>query len=92
MGRSRGGLTTKLHLLAEGRGRSLVKRLTPGQASDTRELVPLLDNVAVGRPGGPGRPRKRLDHLLADEAYGSKANRRACTPSGSSWRRTGRPS
>src|SRR4051812_50035216 len=77
MGRSRGGLTTKLHLLAEGRGRSLVKRLTPGQASDTKELVPLLDNVAVPRPGGRGRPRKRLDHLMADKAYGSKANRRS---------------
>jgi transposase len=77
MGRSRGGLTTKLHLLAEGRGRSLVRRLTPGQAADTKELVPLLDNVAVSRPGGQGRPRKRLDHLLADKAYGSKANRRS---------------
>lgn len=75
IGRSHGGLTTKLHLLAEGHGRSLVKRLTPGQASDPRESVPLLDNVAVARPGGKGRPRKRLDHLLADKAYGSKANR-----------------
>lgn len=77
MGRSRGGLTTKLHLLADGRGRSLVIRLTPGQASDTKELVPLLDAVSVGRPGGVGRPRKRLDHLTADKAYGSKANRRS---------------
>jgi transposase len=40
-------------------------------------LLPLLDNVAVARPGGQGRPRKRLDHLLADKAYGSKANRRS---------------
>jgi transposase len=72
MGRSRGGLTTKLHLLGEGRGRALVIRLTPGQASDTKELVPLLDNVAVDRPEGRGRRRKRLDHLMADKAYGSK--------------------
>src|SRR3982751_5968237 len=77
MGRSRGGLTTKLHLLAEGRGRSLVIRLTPGQAADTKELVPLLDAVAVPRPGGRGRHRKRLDHLTADKTYGSKANRRS---------------
>jgi transposase len=77
MGRSRGGLTTKLHLLAEGRGRSLVTRITPGQASDTKELVALLDAVAVGRPGGFGRHRKRLEHLTADKAYGSKANRRS---------------
>ena len=39
--------------------------------------MPLLDDVAVARPGGEGRPRKRLDHLLADKAYGSKANRRS---------------
>lgn len=77
MGRSRGGLTTKLHLLAEGRGRSLVTRVTPGQAADTKELVALVDAVAVARPSGCGRPRKRLDHLTADKAYGSKANRRS---------------
>jgi transposase len=77
MGRSRGGLTTKLHLLAEGRGRSLVTRITPGQAADTKELVPLVDAVAVPRPGGHGRHRKRLDRLTADKAYGSKANRRS---------------
>lgn len=77
MGRSRGGLTTKLHLLAEGRGRALVKRITPGQAADTKELVALLDAVAVPRPGGRGRHRMRPDHLTADKAYGSKANRRS---------------
>ncbi len=53
MGRSRGGLTTKLHLLAEGRGRSLVRRLTPGQSSDTKELVPLLDlGMRLGEGSG----------------------------------------
>jgi transposase len=77
MGRSRGGLTTKLHLLAEGRGRALTKRITPGQAADTKELVALVDAVAVPRPGGMGRHRKRLDHLTADKAYGSRANRRS---------------
>lgn len=77
LGRSRGGLTTKVHLLADGCGRALVIRITPGQAADTKELVALVDAVAVPRPGGVGRHRKRLDHLTADKAYGSKANRRA---------------
>ncbi|GAA2529736.1 hypothetical protein GCM10010201_31240 [Pilimelia columellifera subsp. columellifera] len=54
----------------------MATRITPGQAADTRELAPLLDTVAVPRPTGQGRPRKRPDHLLADKAYGSKANRR----------------
>lgn len=70
-------MTTKVHLLAEGRGRALVTRLTPGQAADTKELVALLDAVAVPRPDGIGRHRKRLDHLTADKAYGSRANRRS---------------
>jgi hypothetical protein len=38
-------------------------------------LVPLLDQVAVPRPGGVGRPRQRADSLTGDKAYGSKANR-----------------
>lgn len=63
--------------MADGRGRSLATRVTPGQASDTRQLVALLDQVAVARPGGVGRPRKRPDSVTADKAYSSKANRAA---------------
>src|SRR3954447_9884446 len=77
MGRSRGGLTTKLHLLAEGRGRALAKRITPGQGADTKELVALVDAVAVPRPGGVGRHRKKLDHLTATRQYGPRAHRRS---------------
>lgn len=29
----------------------------------------MLDAIRVPRPGGPGRPRKRPDHLLADKGY-----------------------
>lgn len=76
MGRSRGGLTTKVHTICDGRGRSLATRVTPGQTADTKQLVALLDQVAVKQPGG-GRPRKRPDSLAADKAYSSKANR-AC--------------
>jgi transposase len=61
--------------MADGRGRSLATLITPGQASDTKQLVSLLDKVSVPRPGGVGRPRKRPDSLAADKAYGSKANR-----------------
>jgi transposase len=39
--------------------------------------VALLDTVAVARPGGVGRPRKRLAHLSADRGYSSRANRSA---------------
>ena len=42
--------------------------LTPGQARDNPQLLPLLDQVAVGRDG-PGRPRKRPGRVLPDKAY-----------------------
>lgn len=63
-----------MHSICDGRGRSLATRITPGQASDTRQLLGLLDQIAVPGPAG-GRPRKRPDSLTADKAYSSKANR-----------------
>jgi transposase len=72
-----GGLTTKLHTICDGRGRNLATRLTPGQDADTSELVGLVDQVRVARPGGRGRPRIRPDHLTGDKAYSSRANRAA---------------
>jgi transposase len=72
-----GGLTTKLHTVCDGRGRNLATRLTPGQDADTTQLVGLVDQVRVARPGGRGRPRQRPDHLTGDKAYSSRANRAA---------------
>ena len=63
--------------MCDGRGRNLATRLTPGQDADTSELVGLVDAVRVARPGGRGRPRVRPDHLTADKAYSSRANRAA---------------
>ena len=65
-----------MHVICDGRGRSLATRITPGQASDTPQLLGLLDQVAVAGPAG-GRPRKRPASLTADKAYSSKANRAA---------------
>ena len=47
----------------------LATRLTPGQDADTTQLVGLVDQVRVARPGGRGRPRTRPDHLTGDKAY-----------------------
>ena len=74
LGRSRGGLSTKIHQLVEGRGRPMVIALTAGQAGDSPMLKHLLADLAVARPGR-GRPRTRPDALLGDKAYSSKANR-----------------
>lgn len=68
LGRSRGGLTSKLHLAVDGRGLPMAVRLTAGQAGDNPQLLPLLDEISVGRPG-PGRPRQRPDRVVADKAY-----------------------
>jgi transposase len=80
LGRSRGGLTTKLHTICDGRGRNLATRLTPGQDADTSELVGLVDAVRVARPGGRGRPRVRPDHLTADKATAAAPTGRRCEP------------
>lgn len=76
LGRSRGGLTSKLHLAVDNRGRPLALTLTEGQAGDNPQLLPLLDAIAL-RTGRPGRPRKRPDHVVADRAYAHPSTRRA---------------
>ena len=42
--------------------------LTAGQAGDNPQLFALLDAIRV-HDGGPGRPRKKPDMLIADKAY-----------------------
>jgi putative transposase len=74
LGRSRGGLSTKLHLVVDGAGRPLVIAVAAGQGGDSPMLVRLLGQLSVPR-AGPGRPRTRPDSLAADKAYSSKAIR-----------------
>ncbi len=63
MGRSRGGLTTKIHALVDAMGLPIVLKLTPGQAHDGRSAEDMLDTVRTG------------NILLADRAYDSNALR-----------------
>ena len=72
IGRSRGGLTTKSHLVCDGKGRALAFVLTGGQVADTIMLQDTLDQIRVPTAG---RPRLRPDRVLADKGYPSKANR-----------------
>jgi len=69
-------LTSKIHLAVDGRGLPMSVILTPGQAGDNPQLLPLLDQVGVGRDG-PGRPRKRPERVLADKAYSHPSTRAA---------------
>ncbi|MDD7926489.1 IS5 family transposase [Actinomycetospora chibensis] len=74
IGRSRGGLTTKLHMLTDGRGRPLVLLLTPGNVNDCPTFPQLIEGLRVAKPG-PGRPRTRPYYVLGDKGYSSRANR-----------------
>jgi len=74
LGRSRGGLSTKIHLAADRRCRPVTRILTAGQHGDCPQFIPLLDQVRIARRGA-GRPRTRPGAALADKAYSSAANR-----------------
>lgn len=65
MGRSRGGLTTKIHALVDANGLPIILKLTPGQAHDGRSAADMLDGLGEGQI------------LLADRAYDSNALRQA---------------
>jgi len=70
MGRSRGGLTTKIHALVDANGLPVKLKLTEGQAHDGRSAADMLDDI------GPDQT------LLADRAYDSDALRQALASRG----------
>ncbi len=74
LGRSRGGLTTKLHLGCEQGQKPLSIVLTAGHRGDSPQFIAVLEGIRVPRP--VGRPRVRPDRVLADKAYTSRGNRR----------------
>ncbi|WP_428843541.1 IS5 family transposase [Streptomyces anulatus] len=74
LGRSRGGLTSKIHLACDGRGRPLAFVVTGGNTNDCTRFTAVMEAIRVPRIG-PGRPRVRPDHVLGDKGYSSKAIR-----------------
>ncbi|MCX4804764.1 IS5 family transposase [Streptomyces sp. NBC_01214] len=74
LGRSRGGLTSKIHLACDGTGRPLAFVLTGGNTNDCTQFTAVMDAIRVPRTG-PGRPRIRPDHVIGDKGYSSKAIR-----------------
>ena len=63
MGRSRGGLTTKIHALVDAEGRPVRLVLTPGQAGDAPAGLGLIGDLAPG------------SIVIADRAYDTNAIR-----------------
>jgi transposase len=74
LGRSRGGLTTKIHLVTDRRCRPVTDILIPGQHSDCPQFIPLMEQISIRRRG-TGRPRTRPGRAMGDKAYSSAANR-----------------
>jgi transposase len=70
VGRSRGGLTTKIHALVDADGRPVRLILTPGQAGDAPVAPDLLTDLRAGAT------------LIADRAYDTDAIRALATERG----------
>jgi len=63
MGRSKGGLTTKIHAVVDADGRPIRLDLTAGQTNDSKPALDLLAGLETGAV------------LLADKAYDTEAIR-----------------
>ena len=63
MGRSRGGLTTKIHAVVDAEGRAIALELTAAQAHDSQMALPMLNAMRDGTI------------VLADKAYDTNALR-----------------
>ena len=70
MGRSRGGLTTKIHALVDANGLPILLKLTAGQAHDGRSADDMLEGLGQGQI------------LLADRGYDSNVLRARLTGRG----------
>ena len=55
IGRSRGGLTTKIHLAADLRCRPVARLTSCGQHGDSPRFVPLMDAIRIRRRGPAAR-------------------------------------
>ena len=74
IGRSRGGLSTKIHLACDGLGRPVSVVLTGGKVNECTVFVRVLAGIRMPRPGC-GRPWTRPRRVLADKGYSTRAIR-----------------
>lgn len=69
LGRSRGGFSTKIHVLCDGHGHPLHFDLTPGQAHETTAFVSLLEGADDLLLDGEGEPIAWPVNLAGDKGY-----------------------
>jgi len=74
VGRSRGGLTTKIHAIVDGFGNPVVFLLSPGNDHDSTHAVEVFRKVQI-----------EGSNVLGDRAYGSQEIRKYITDHGTSY-------
>ncbi|GAA2738213.1 hypothetical protein GCM10010439_71350 [Actinocorallia aurantiaca] len=79
LGRSQGGLTSKVHLAADRRCRPLAFILAAGQAADSPQFISVPAKVRTRLP--VGRPRTRRPEAVAGPSAMTPASTGSATPS-----------
>jgi putative transposase len=85
LGRSQGGLSTKIHMLADTFGRPLRFRITPGQASDIASASDLLEGqcgkaILADKAYDSNDLRSQIAAMHAEAVIPSKRNRKVAIP------------
>lgn len=74
VGRSRGGINTKLHAIVDALGNPVAFLLRPGNDHDAKHAIPLLEKVSL-----------KGSNVIGDKAYGAKNIRDYITNQGASY-------
>lgn len=69
LGRSRGGFSTKIHILCDGAGHPLHFHLTPGQAHESTAFEAVLEGADLNLFDGDGKPIAWPVLLGGDKGY-----------------------
>jgi transposase len=77
LGKSRGGLTTKLLLVCDANGLGLATVALPGHRHESLVFEETMNQVRIPTPG-PGRPVQRPRRLGADKAFSNQRIRLWC--------------
>jgi hypothetical protein len=75
LGRSRGGVSTKIHLAADDRAQPISRVITPGQRHDAVAFEPVMAGIRIrrrgrGRPHGNRTPHGQLGRSGGDQGVG----------------------
>ena len=70
LGRSRGGFSTKLHVVCDAEGWLIAADVSPGQDHESTHFEELMEDIEIRSVRGPAK--RRPEKLAGDKAYSSK--------------------